>query len=81
MGTVQRRMRSKNLHVPDADELEKISKPRKPKHGHIQFAGLVEATYTTFEDGTVRLIFVPPVLVQPSKWHKRKLDVLEVTPK
>ncbi len=54
---------------------------KKPKHGHVKYGGKIEATYTTFEDGTIRLIFVPPILVQPSKWHKRKLDVLEATPK
>jgi hypothetical protein len=74
-------VRAKDLRVPDEEELEKIERRRKPTHGHVRFGGKIEATYTTFEDGTIRFIFSPPVMVQPSKWHKRKLDVLEASPK
>ena len=54
---------------------------KKPKHGHVRYGGTVQASYTTFEDGTVRLVFVPPIIVQPSKWHKQKIDILEARPK
>ena len=54
--------------------------PVQEARKRILYGGRFEATYTTWSDGTVKIVPWPPVKVPRSKWHRDKIHVLQCFP-
>jgi len=61
--------------------LRKVSEQEaREKRKRILYGGRFEGTYTTWSDGTVKIVPYPPIKVPRGKWHRDMVHVLWCTP-